>query len=1012
MDNDPLPERIRSAFIKAAGEPIRKPISCYRLQFNKGFTFKDAERILPYLKRLGITDIYSSPYFRAQPGSTHGYDITDYSSLNPELGTEEDFMSFTDTLLSLGMGLIMDIVPNHMSIASATNPWWRDMLENGPASPHAGHFDIDWKPLKEALEGKVIVPVLGGQYGQVLESGGLCLVYDKGGFSVIYFEHDLPIDPSTLNQILEHARQLLMEALDSDGPALLELQSIITAVAHLPGRYVQDTVRIEERYREKEAIKRRVEALYNTSGEFRSVLDETVLVFNGNEKNPESFDLLDRLLGSQVYRLAFWQVATEEINYRRFFDINDLAAVRNEQPFTFEQSHALVLRHIAEGRITGLRVDHPDGLYDPDEYFSRLQKMCFIHMVIGRAGEADTSAAVLDALGELYEAEKENTPSIVDSFYIIGEKILVGDERIPRQWPISGTTGYSFMNSAGGLFVDSMNLKGFTEAYQRFIRRKDDFQSLLHQKKKLIMDSFMAGEINVLGRALNIISEQDRRFRDFTLNSLMEATMETIACFPVYRTYANDSGITDRDAGYVSRAVAKAARLRRDLPSSLFDFLHQVLTLDYPGEYPESRKQQWLEFAMRFQQITGPIMAKGLEDTVFYSYNRLVSLNEVGGNPNQFGTSREAFHGDNMERLKHWPGSLVATSTHDHKRSEDVRARISVLSEMPEAWREHLTHWGRINRKHKTKRDEILMPDRNDEYLLYQILLGAWPHEGLAMDDIGMEGFGRRIKRYMTKAAREAKTHTTWISPDNEYEEALENFVDRVLISDDFLGSFAGIQRTVSFYGMLNSLSQTLLKITSPGVPDFYQGTEIWNLTLVDPDNRLPVDYRRLEHMLAKVVDWPEGFSIKSALDNPADGMIKLFLTRKALMYRFQNKDLFQEGSYVPLEVTGPRSRHIVAFLRGLKGSYAIVIVPRLLGQVIGQDIGQGIGQGRPEGEFPLGDCWQDTRVILPDEMRVHEFQNVLTGDRQQAVGAEGQRHFISVPEALSALPVCLLSGR
>ncbi|MCK4910512.1 MAG: malto-oligosyltrehalose synthase [Thermodesulfovibrionales bacterium] len=1003
MDNDPLPENIRSAFLKAAAEPIRWPVSCYRLQFNKGFTFRDAEHVLPYLKRLGITDIYSSPYFRAKPGSTHGYDITDYTSLNPELGSEDDFISFSDTLRSLGMGLIMDIVPNHMSIASKTNPWWRDVLENGPASPHAEHFDIDWKPIKEELEGKVIVPVLGGQYGEVLESCGLRLAYGEEGFSVRYYEHDLPIDPSTLNQILEHARKSLMEALDKNAPDLLELQSIITAVSNLPDRYERDPDKVDERYREKEVIKRRITALNHTSVGFRAALKKTVFIFNGEEKNPESFDMLDSLLGTQVYRLAFWQVATEEINYRRFFDINDLAAVRNERPSTFDQSHALVLRHIAEGRITGLRVDHPDGLFDPDSYFSRLQKNCFIHMVLGRAGETDPSRETVDALSELYEAEKKTTPSIVDSFYIIGEKILVGSERLPRQWPISGTTGYSFMNSAGGLFVDSLNLKNFTEVYQRFIRRKDDFQDMLYQKKKLIMNSFMAGEINVLGRALDIISEQDRRFRDFTLGSLVEAIMETIACFPVYRTYVNDSGITDRDSGYMASAIAKAGRFRRDLPSSLFEFLHDVLTLNYPKGpegYPESRKRQWLEFTMRFQQITGPIMAKGLEDTVFYSYNRLVSLNEVGGNPSNFGTSREAFHGDNIERLKHWPGSLIATSTHDHKRSEDVRARISVLSEMPEAWREHLMHWGRINRKFKTKSDGTLLPDRNDEYLLYQILLGAWPHEGLAKDDIGMEGFGSRIKHYMTKAAREAKTHTTWISPDMEYEDALESFIDRALASEDFMGSFVDIQQTVSFYGMLNSLSQTLLKITCPGVPDFYQGTEIWNLTLVDPDNRLPVDYGRLEHMLAEAEGAPEGFR-KSMFQNPDNGRIKLFLTRKALMYRFDNMDLFLEGGYTPLEVSGARGRHIVAFARSLGSLTAIVIVPRLMTQVI------------PAGEFPIGSCWEDTRVTLPQEMRARGFfKNILTGDHLNTGGAEGSRPFISVQEALSTLPVCLLEGR
>ncbi len=998
MDNDPLPESIRNAFLKAAEEPIRWPVSCYRLQFNKGFTFRDAEHVLPYLKRLGITDIYSSPYFRATPGSTHGYDITDYSSLNPELGSEDDFINFSDTLRSLGMGLIMDIVPNHMSIASATNPWWRDLLENGPASPHAEHFDIDWKPIKKELEGKVIVPVLGGQYGEVLESCGLRLAYKNEGFSVRYFEHDFPIDPSTLNQILEHAQALLKEAGRGGGADLLELQSVITAVSNLPDRYELATDKVEERYREKEIIKRRIAALNENSEAFRRALEKTVHAFNGTEGSPESFEMLDRLLGSQLYRLAFWQVATEEINYRRFFDINDLAAVRNERPTTFDQSHALVLRHIAEGRITGLRVDHPDGLYDPDSYFSRLQKYCFIHMVLGRAGETAPSRETIEALSELYEAEKENSPSIIDSFYIIGEKILVGSERIPRHWPISGTTGYSFMNSAGGLFVDTMNLKSFTEVYQRFIRRKDDFHHLLHQKKKLIMDSFMAGEINVLGRALDIISEQDRRFRDFTLNSLVEAIMETIACFPVYRTYANDSGITDRDSGYMASAIAKAARLRRDLPSSLFEFLHHVLTLNYPVEYPESRKRQWLEFTMRFQQITGPVMAKGLEDTVFYSYNRLVSLNEVGGNPNQFGTIRKAFHGENIERLKHWPGSLTATSTHDHKRSEDVRARISVLSEMPGAWRDHLMRWGRMNRKFKTKRDDTLLPDRNDEYLLYQILLGAWPHDGLTKDDIGMEGFGSRIKRYMTKAAREAKTFTTWISPDTEYEDALESFIDSILASEDFTGSFADIQQTVSFYGMLNSLSQTLLKITSPGVPDFYQGTEVWNLTLVDPDNRLPVDYERLEHMLRDVEDSPEGF-LESMLQNPDDGRIKLYLTREVLTYRFENKDLFLEGSYTPLEVSGTRGRHIVAFARSLDSSTAIVIVPRLMTQVIA------------EGELPVGPCWENTRVVLPEGMLVKRFRNILTGEYLHSQGTEGSKPFIFVQDALATLPACLLEG-
>jgi len=999
MSSDPTPpdnDTIRAAFEETLSAlPLRIPVSSYRLQFNRLFTFRDAERIIPYLSALGITDVYTSPYFQARPGSTHGYDITDYSRINPELGTMRDFDSFTDTLRANGMGLIMDIVPNHMSIAPASNPWWRDVLESGQASHFAEHFDIDWKPLKEELEGKVIIPVLGGQYGEVLESCGLSLAYEGGEISVKYYEHDFPIDPSTYNQVLEHVLESFTDASAKDSPEYHELMSIITAISHLPKRDELNPDKISERYREKEVIKRRIAGLYGGSDVFRAELDSAIGAFNGDEAHPESFDMLDRLLGSQAYRLAFWQVAAEEINYRRFFDINDLAAIRSEHAATFRESHALVLRHIAEGRITGLRVDHPDGLHDPDSYFSLLQQECFVHMALGRMGETgdEPSGSTPDEMRRLYRGQRDNFPKAKKPLYIVCEKILVGSERIPRHWPIAGTTGYSFMNSSGGLFVDSLNLKPFTEVYRRFIKQKVDFQQLLYEKKKLIMDSFMAGEVNVLGRSLNIISEQDRRFRDFTLNSIIEAIMDTIACFPVYRTYVNSSGVTERDANYIEGAISKAGRIRRDLPSSLFDFLRAVLMLECPRGYTDEQKGQWLEFTMRFQQITGPVMAKGLEDTVFYIYNRLVSLNEVGGNPSNFGTNRDTFHGQNIERAKHWPYSLTATSTHDHKRSEDVRARISVLSEIPSAWREHLIHWGRINRKLKAKRDNVLMPDRNDEYLLYQILLGAWPH-----DKEGMEGFEERIKRYIVKAARESKTHTTWISPDEEYEEALVDFTGKVLAHDDFIESFMGLQRSVSFYGMLNSLSQTLLKITSPGVPDFYQGTELWSLTLVDPDNRIPVDYENLKDLLDELKNAPEGYPAK-AMKNAEDGRIKLFMTWKALNYRLANKDLFLEGSYTPLEVSGARSRHIVAFRRSHRGSNAIVIAPRLMVTVT------------PEGEFPIGPCWEDTRVTLPDDMKAKRFNNVLTGAIIRAEGAEDSRPFISVQEALSELPVCLLDS-
>jgi (1->4)-alpha-D-glucan 1-alpha-D-glucosylmutase len=1000
MDEALPPQALENASREAAADlPTRRPVSTYRLQFYSGFTFRDAEAILQYLEELGITDVYSSPYFRARAGSIHGYDITDYQSLNPEVGTEEDFNSFTEALRARGMGLIMDIVPNHMSIGSGSNLWWRDVLENGRASPFAAFFDIDWNPVKEELEGKVIIPVLGGQYGDVLESGDLRLAFEEGGFFVSYYEHRFPIDPSTYNQILEHVAKLLGRAMGEDGPEYQELLSIITALEHLPSRDARDREKKEERLREKEVIKRRISVLHEESEEFRGALSETVERLNGDSERPESFDPMDMLLSSQVYRLAFWQVATEEINYRRFFDINDLAALRNDFTPTFEQTHSMVFRHVAEGRITGLRVDHPDGLHDPEAYFSRLQRECFLRVVLARAGSTEPGDRDLEFLRQFHDSEPGKDPAPWRPFYIVGEKILTGNELIPRHWAIMGTTGYSFMNSAGGLFVDHLGSRPMTDIYRRFIRRKTDFSRLLYEKKRLIMNSFMAGEINVLGRALNILSEQDRRFRDFTLNSLIEAITETIAFFPVYRTYVNPEGITEQDLKYIDHAIGNAMRARRDLSPSIFGFLRSVLTLDYPGRLEEAQKSGWLDFAMRFQQLTGPVMAKGMEDTVFYAYNRLVSLNEVGGSPERFGTSREAFHSQNLERLGHWPLSLTATSTHDHKRSEDVRVRISVLSEMPEGWKDRLAIWSRLARRMKRRTEGGDMPERNDEYLLYQSLVGAWPHGGLKGGD-DTDAFAGRIKDYMVKSARESKANTTWISPDAEYEDALREFTDRIVRSEEFRGSFEDFQQTAAYYGALNSLSQVLLKVTAPGVPDFYQGTELLSLTLVDPDNRVPVDYaermRHLQELKRMMEEKGPGAVADEMLKDPGDGRAKLFLTWRALGFRRARSDLFLEGEYLPLEATGPLERHLVAFARRLGEKCAVTIVPRFFRHLV------------PEGTLPLRGLWEDNSISLPEGTEGVRLRDAITGDELVPETLSG-RLAIPVWKALSKFPVCLL---
>jgi len=989
------------------------PTATYRLQFNRDFGFDAARGILSYLSELGISHLYCSPYFKAREGSGHGYDITNHNALNPEVGSRRQFDDLVEGLARLGMGQILDIVPNHMCVESGDNHWWLDVMENGPSSPYASFFDIDWNPVKRELKNKVLIPILGDQYGAVLESGELHLVYSEGAFHLCYYEHTFPIIPKTYVSILSYRLEELEQSIGEENTRYQELLSIMTALDHLPPYTETDPDRIVERYREKEIVKRRLCLLYRESREIATFIEGNLAVFNGTAGEPRSFDLLDDLLRQQVYRLSHWRVATEEINYRRFFDINSLGAIRMEDPAVFAETHRMIFDLIREGIISGLRIDHIDGLYDPAEYLDRLQYGCFLNkwsscpeFNAGEGAFGPGNEELPDAMEEKIRRKYREITGFdpnFKAFYIVGEKILMKGERLPEDWPVFGTTGYGFMNYLNGLFVDSANGRAFDALYQSFTGCRQKFPEIVCEKKKLVMQASISSEINTLGHYLNTISEMDRQTRDFTLNSLIKALVEVIAFFPVYRTYINCFEVSDRDRQYIDYAVDKARRHNPATNASIFEFIRDVLQLRFYDGMEETDKREWLDFVMRFQQITGPVMAKGVEDTACYVYNRLISLNEVGGTPERFGVTLEAFHGQNIERWKTRPLALLATSTHDTKRGEDVRARINVLSEIPEAWKRNVQRWSRMNRKIKMMVDGRPVPDRNEEYFLYQTLIGAWPMG--SPDGDGFDRFRGRIREYMLKAVREAKQNTSWINADSAYEEALMYFIDTILRTGQtnrFLDDFRVFHRRISFCGIFNSLSQTLLKIASPGVPDFYQGSELWDLNLVDPDNRRPVDYD-LRMMLLEAVTRMDA-SLGPArlahdlLATREDGAVKLFLIRKALSCRNRNRKLFETGRYLPLETIGIHADNLCAFERSLDMETILVVAPRFFTRLT-----------RGGEVLPLGaETWADTRIVIPFEDPGTCYRNVFTNETV-SVHSDGNTTFLSLADVLKSFPVALL---
>lgn len=1004
--------QIDALFDKVAAQLVANrhvPGSTYRVQMNKYFTFNDTINQLDYLHSLGITDLYASPYLRARKDSLHGYDICNHNELNPGIGTEAEYNQMIERLQANRMSQILDFVPNHMGIGETCNYWWMDVLENGPSSIYANYFDINWHSVTPELQDKVLIPKLGDQYGVILEKGELQVKFEpeEGAFYLDYYDNRFPINPRTYPDILSLTVEPLREKLGEDNENFLELQSIITNFSHLPPRTETNKALVLERNREKEILKRRLASLCQNAPQVQTAIEVALKQVNGNPEDPTSFNALDNLIEEQAYRLSYWKTASEEINYRRFFDVNDLAAIKMELPEVYEDSHRLIRKLLENGDLQGLRIDHADGLWDPAGYFWNLQCSYFLDTARKELdkernqkiedGEWETLSQTLLQRLERERTENPRSP-LLTALYVVPEKILGYGEQLPDNWTADGTSGYDFLNQVNQIFVDSSSEKAITDIYNRFIGIVWRFNDLVYSRKQIITRISLASEINMLAQLLRRVSQQDRHYRDFTLNDLRLAIREVIACFPVYRTYtvALTGVVERRDQAYIERAVANAKKRNPARDPSVFNFLRDILLLKLiEGQDDEAQAMQ-REFVMKFQQMTGPIMAKGLEDTTFYIFNRLISLNEVGGDPDHFGQSVDNFHRQNLERQKRWPHTMLTTSTHDTKRSEDVRARINVISELPAQWETVLNRWAELNARSRTELEDKFAPDGNDEYLLYQTLVGIWP-----FGEVGDEEYQELIKRvqeYMIKALREAKINTSWINPNQEYEDGVTHFIENILDrsrNNPFLNNFKEFQVKACHFGLFNSLSQLLIKLTCPGVPDFYQGNEIWDLSLVDPDNRRPIDYDLRKKLLAGLPTSSDVNAVRQLLDNKTDGKLKLYLTNCGLQYRNQHRELFDTGDYVPLTAKGHAAEHLCSYARVATGKEIIVVAPRLLAKLTNGEIVD-----------PLGaNWWQDTNLVLAESLTGTKYRNVLTGE----VIEKQEKGGLPLAQVLANFPVALL---
>jgi (1->4)-alpha-D-glucan 1-alpha-D-glucosylmutase len=994
--------------------PSRIPLATYRLQFSSQLRFRDARRLVRYLSELGISDAYPSPLFRAREHSSHGYDVIDPRTIDPEFGTEADFQDFAEELREYGLGLMMDVVPNHMGIDDWHNTWWQDVLENGMSSNYAKFFDIDWYPPKESLREKVLLPILGDQYGKVLENQEIKLLYEERRFRIAYYERRFPVEPRSWQRILRPVVERVSRELPAENPERMELESIVTAIENLPPRNETDPERIQTRYREKEVILRRFAALFESSPGTSQALEQTISECNGRRGNPLSFDRLEQLLTEQVYRLCYWRVATDEINYRRFFDINALAAIRVECPEVFEAVHALIFRLLAAGWVTALRIDHPDGLWDPKGYFENLQ-----------AGFREAIRDVAD-------------PRVKPPLYLAVEKILAHDEALDPQWPVCGTTGYDFLNLLNGLFVDRRGYYALRGIYSRFTGQSPTFADVLYHGKRTILTLSMSSELFVLARQLDRISEQHRWSRDYTQSSLRYALREVIAGFPVYRTYIGPESreVNAEDRRRILAAVRAAKRRNAGMSPQFFDFVGSVLLLEDPEGITDAQRHERRQFVLKFQQVTGPVMAKGMEDTAFYRYYPLASLSEVGGDPSVPGTSVEEFHRTIGERMRTWPYAMLATATHDTKRGEDTRARLNVLSEVPEEWEAAIRRWQAYNESHRSEIEGETAPAADEEYLLYQTLVATWPLS--RMDGQAREDYAGRILQYMIKALRESKLRTSWANPDQPYEEAVERFIRAVSDAEtapQFLADLDLFVRSIADAGFVNSLAQVLVKICSPGVADFYQGTELWDFSLVDPDNRRSVDFDERRRLLAELKA-AAGKDLAGLVDEILgqwpNERIKLFLVWRALEFRREHADLILHGRYLPLAAEGSRADRVCAFAREHDGNWALTVVPRLSAAAFRHRepalVATHNGQGRmadPHGEslaaadqppasfladyaFP---AWWGQSTVRLESDAPSQWRDAITGQTLSAVAAEGGGRALLLADVFARFPVGLLES-
>jgi (1->4)-alpha-D-glucan 1-alpha-D-glucosylmutase len=952
----------------------RVPSATYRLQFNSNFRFRDAIPLLDYLRDLGISHIYASPILSSRHGSGHGYDVTDSATIDRDLGGPEDFAVLLSALAGRGLGLILDIVPNHMA-AGSENHWWMDVLEFGPDSAFSSYFDIDWTSPSRTLAGKLLLPFLGAPFGDVLNAGELKIGLHDGRFLLHYFDHTFPISPTSYAEILSFSQADAKVILDRGLHGAPEWQGILAVAQSLAQSNGASSQAAAERRIKFESLRDRLKQILASSPDVRARMDGALERLNGTRHDPSSFVRLEQILGAQHYRLAYWQAPSEAINYRRFFSITDLVGVRVEDPAVFDATHELIVRTAQNPASVGFRIDHIDGLRDPLAYLNRLRDR------LAKPGMSRGSA-----IGNSESAEP----------YLIVEKILAKEEQLPAEWPVDGTTGYDFMNACTRIFVDETRAARLSEIYADWTGLQVDFDDLIYEKKKFVMRTLFGVEMRTLGRELAELARDDRYARELHPAELAEAVIEVTACLPVYRTYIQSLDIPANTRQLLTAAIDSARFRRSTLSARYFDFLSDVLLLASPEHVRADQRESRLAFVARWQQFTGSIMAKGVEDTALYTYFPLASLNEVGGDPRVPGPGPLEFHRFISARQENWPNSLNATTTHDTKRSEDTRARICVLSETPERWAECLREWSRMNERYAAKFDGTVVPDRNEEYLFYQTLIGVWPAQEREWSTLVP-----RLQDYFIKASREANVRTRWVAPNHPHESALREFVARALdreANGEFCASVERFMEHIGLYGMLNGLSQTLLKCTCPGVPDTYQGSELWDSRLVDPDNRGPIDFdRRVRSLAGKETSRGANQTVEDLLVGWHDGRVKAHVLSRSLKARQKRSELFGSGSYRVLAAVGQHANRVVAFAREQTEAWSITISPRCMASV--------------EGPVTCRQCrrkfWQKTDLLLPVGAP-KSWVNILSGEvsASVAVNSDGR---LSLSDIFEEFPLALL---